>query len=114
MKWKNGFYFDSEAPEGAVSLTDEQYENFLKRQEEGFTIEDENGFPVLKDYRSKDIKDYLMKKEKLYKLSEDIIQFIAGEDVPNIDQRKSEFINIHNEVRKFEGKTPRIILTGNK
>lgn len=52
MKWKNGFYCDLEAPVGAVSLTNEEYENLLKGQEQGLTIEDENGKPVLKDYRT--------------------------------------------------------------
>lgn len=112
MKWKNGFYFDDEAPVGAVSLTDEEYENLLKGQEQGLTIEDENGKPVLKDYREKNdnaenIKEYLSNKEKLSKLTEDMIQYIAGEDVPNIEERKAEFIRVHNEVRAYEGKEQR-------
>lgn len=110
MKWKNGFYFDGEAPQGAVDITDEEYKSLLQGQSEGLTIEDENGKPVLKDYRPKnDIREYLTKKEKLSKISEDIIQYIAGEDVPNIEERKEEFIRIHNEVRVYEGKKVRNI-----
>lgn len=51
MKWKNGFYCDSEAPEGAVELTEEEYSALVCGQAEGLTIEEENGFPVLKDKR---------------------------------------------------------------
>lgn len=110
MKWKNGFYFDGEAPQGAVDITEKEYESLLKAQSEGMTIEDENGKPVLKDYRPKnDIREYLTKKEKLSKISEDIIQYIAGEDVPNFEERKAEFIRIHNEVRVYEGKKARNI-----
>ena len=62
MKWKNGFYFDDEAPVGAVSLTHEEYENLLKGQEQGLTIEDENGKPVLKNYR---INEDIINNKKL-------------------------------------------------
>lgn len=52
MKWKNGFYFNDEAPEDAVLLTKEEYESLLEGQRQGLTIEDEDGKPVLKDYRT--------------------------------------------------------------
>lgn len=51
MKWKNGFYFDEEAPEGAIELTDERYEELLAGQAQGLTIEERDGIPVLVDYR---------------------------------------------------------------
>lgn len=48
-------------------------------------------------------------KLELQKLSEDIIQHICGEDIPDIQDRMSKFIAIHNEVRILEGKEPREI-----
>lgn len=48
-------------------------------------------------------------KTELSKLSEDIIQYSAGEQVPDIEKRKTEFIELHNELRILEGKKPREI-----
>lgn len=52
MKWLKGFYLDEEAPEGAIELTDERYEDLLAGQAQGLTIEERDGIPVLVDYRS--------------------------------------------------------------
>ena len=52
-------------------------------------------------------KIYEENKRMLSKLTEDIVQYVAGEDVPNIEERKAEFIRIHNEVRVYEGKDAR-------
>lgn len=46
-------------------------------------------------------------KARLTALSEDIVQDQAGEIVPNIAERKAEFIAKHNELRVLEGKEPR-------
>lgn len=54
-------------------------------------------------------KIYEENKQMLVKLTEDIVQYVAGEDVPNIEERKAEFIRIHNEVRIYEGKEIRNI-----
>ena len=54
-------------------------------------------------------KVYQENKQILAKLTEDIVQSLAGEDVPNIEERKAEFIRIHNEVRIYEGKKIRNI-----
>lgn len=54
-------------------------------------------------------KIYEENKRMLSKLTEDIVQYVAGEDVPNIEERKAEFIRIHNEVRAYEGKEKRNI-----
>lgn len=58
---------------------------------------------------AKNAKVYQKNKQILAKLTEDIIQYVAGEDVPNIEERKAEFIRIHNEVRIYEGKEIRNI-----
>lgn len=51
MKWLKGFYLDEEAPEGAIELSDERYEELLAGQTQGLTIEEKDGIPVLVDYR---------------------------------------------------------------
>jgi len=46
-------------------------------------------------------------KLELAPLQEDIVQDIAGQVVPNIENKKAEFRRIHNEIRVLEGKLPR-------
>ena len=55
-------------------------------------------------------KSYEDNKNRLEKLTEDLVQSLAGEDVPDIEARKQEFIRIHNQVRAYEGKEARGIL----
>lgn len=49
-------------------------------------------------------------KRQLTKLSEDMIQEAVGEVVPNITDKKAQFITLHNELRVLEGKEPRTTL----
>lgn len=46
-------------------------------------------------------------RDELCALSQDIVQDIAGEYIPDIAERKRKFIALHNELRKYEGKLPR-------
>lgn len=46
-------------------------------------------------------------KGRLRQLSDDIVQAAAGESVPGIEDRKAEFVALHNELRALEGKEPR-------
>lgn len=46
-------------------------------------------------------------KERLSQLSEDFVQSWAGAYFPDIDARKKEFAQLHNELRVLFGKTPR-------
>lgn len=56
-----------------------------------------------KAYRAQEIKD------ELNRLSEDIIQDLVGERVPDIETRKSRFFQLHNELRTILGKEPRYL-----
>lgn len=47
------------------------------------------------------------KQYRLAQLSQDLIQAYVGEIVPNLVERKAEFIALHNELRVLEGKEPR-------
>jgi hypothetical protein len=46
-------------------------------------------------------------KQRLRSLSEDFEQDRLGLEVPDIAGRKAEFIYLHGELRKIEGKDPR-------
>jgi hypothetical protein len=46
-------------------------------------------------------------KERLSQLSEDFVQSWAGAQIADIDARKREFSELHNELRLILGKTPR-------
>ena len=48
-------------------------------------------------------------KERLRALSEDLVQVLAGEEIPDIEERRAEFVALHNELRVLEGKEPRLI-----
>lgn len=51
--------------------------------------------------------EILRLKNRITALTEDIIQDIVGEVVPNIEDKKAEFIQLHNELRAMLGKEPR-------
>lgn len=46
---------------------------------------------------------------RLRALTEDIVQSLVGEVVPDIESRRAEFVALHNELRVLEGKEPRLI-----
>lgn len=55
----------------------------------------------LKEMRIREIQ------QRLVELDQDIVQDIAGEVVPNIEERKAEFVTLHNELRLLLGKKER-------
>ena len=48
------------------------------------------------------------KKNRLSELSKDLVQAQAGLIIPNIEDKKLEFISLLNEIRAIEGKSPRL------
>lgn len=46
-------------------------------------------------------------KARLAELSNDFVQVWAGANISDIEDRKREFANLHNELRGLLGKTPR-------
>lgn len=48
------------------------------------------------------------KKNRLSELSKDLVQVQAGLIIPNIEDKKLEFISLLNEIRAIEGKSPRL------
>lgn len=52
-------------------------------------------------------------KRQLTSLNEDLLQVMAGVEIPNIEEKKAEFRRIHGDIRELEGK-PRERLKENK
>lgn len=61
------------------------------------------------DKQNKIEAEILPLKKELTALSEDIIQNLAGEIVPDIETRKAQFIEVHNQIRTLLDKKPRAI-----
>ena len=47
-------------------------------------------------------------KQRLDELNKDFIQYYLGAVISNIEEKKIEFISLHNELRELLGKEPRI------
>lgn len=43
-------------------------------------------------------------KRQLSSLNEDLLQVMAGVEIPNIEEKKAEFRRIHGDIRELEGK----------
>lgn len=41
---------------------------------------------------------------QLQPLNEDLLQVMAGVEIPNIEEKKAEFRRIHGDIRELEGK----------
>ncbi len=54
-------------------------------------------------------EQYLLNKKRLNSLSEDIIQSFTGIYIPNLEEKKVEFRSLLNQVRLYEGKSPKLI-----
>lgn len=87
---------------------------------------DETKYEEISQYNSNDlycdnngnikVKDEVLTKQKIHEiknrlneLNYDIVQDVAGEIVPNIEERKARFIELHNELRLLLGKDKRDI-----
>ena len=111
---ENGEQVVSPSYEPYPEYTDEQVDALFKQAlEQNATIADINGVPTLIS-RPAPTQDELNKiriaeiQARLTELDHDIVQDIAGEIVPNIEERKIEFIALHNELRTLLGKEQRL------
>ena len=50
-------------------------------------------------------RDIRRLKKQLQPLNEDLLQVMAGVEIPNIEERKAEFRRIHGDIRELEGKS---------
>lgn len=49
-------------------------------------------------------RDIRQLKKQLQPLNEDLLQVMAGVEIPNIEEKKAEFRRIHGDIRELEGK----------
>lgn len=49
-------------------------------------------------------RDIRQLKMQLQLLNEDLLQVMAGVEIPNIEEKKAEFRRIHGDIRELEGK----------
>ena len=49
-------------------------------------------------------RDIRRLKKQLQPLNEDLLQVMAGVEIPNIEEKKAEFRRIHGDIREVEGK----------
>ena len=49
-------------------------------------------------------RDIRQLKMQLQPLNEDLLQVMAGVEIPNIEEKKAEFRRIHADIRELEGK----------
>ena len=49
-------------------------------------------------------RDIRQLKMLLQPLNEDLLQVMAGVEIPNIEEKKAEFRRIHGDIRELEGK----------
>ena len=112
---ENGEQVVSPSYEPYPEYTDEQVDALFKQAvEQNATIADINGVPTLIS-RPAPTQDELNKiriaeiQARLTELDHDIVQDIAGEIVPNIEERKAEFVTLHNELRTLLGKEERAL-----
>lgn len=49
-------------------------------------------------------RDIRRLKMQLQPLNEDLLQVMAGVEIPNIEEKKAEFRRIHGDIRELEGK----------
>ena len=62
------------------------------------------------DFNQNKEKEILQIKKQLQKYTEDFIQESIGAVIPNIENKKIEFINLHNRLRTLEGKEARVYI----
>ena len=54
------------------------------------------------------MQEKMLIEQRLEELNKDFIQYYLGAVIPNIEEKKAEFISLHNELRVLLGKQPRI------
>ena len=112
MYWENGFYSKQNKDGTRKEISQEKWNELLEGQAKGYEIcSDEHGYPYLAEHKPGLDELLNMKKWELKKalisMQENIIQYLVGEKIDNIDELKQKFIATHNELRKLEGKPER-------
>lgn len=122
-KTRELFYYDLEngklVPEKLFvkyhPATDEEWELVrddlrILRQEKKDAYEEYEDIMVYVPFTAEEIKERRIAeiKLRLSQLSEDFVQSWAGAHIADIEARKREFADLHNELRGLLGKEPRV------
>jgi ferritin-like protein len=85
------------------------YEEFLKVWRNGpYRVEqDAEKTWLVEDEQIKKGREIEELQSRLDDLHKDLVQDLAGEVVPNLKERKKEFVVVHNRIRELQGKLPR-------
>ena len=109
--WENGFYLEQNENNTRIEITDERWQELLEEQSNGKMIYVDNGELKTKNYElsEEEIKQNRIEeiKNKLTELNYDFMQYFSGEEINDIEERKQEFIGLHNELRELLGKEKR-------
>lgn len=106
------------ATEGVGHYKNTYFPNGGIEREWVWDIEPQNAVESLDEYEEVQVyvpyteeqlkeKRVLEIKERLSQLSEDFVQSWAGAYIEDIEERKKEFAELHNQLRVLLGKTPR-------
>ena len=105
-----------------IEITDEEFDRLFCEQSQGKELKVVDGKVVAIEHEITDEERKQMRmseiQNRLNELSQDFIQVYLGADfgtklnengevINIIDERKEEFITLHNELRELLGKTPR-------
>lgn len=111
--WDNGFYLEQNNENTRLEITDDLWKNLLEEQSKGKEIYYENNELKVREriITEEDKKNIRINeiKEMLSELDYDIIQYTAGEEIEDIENRKAMFVELHNELRTLLGKEKRKI-----
>lgn len=109
--WENGFYLEQNEDNTRIEITDERWQELLEEQSNSKMIYLDNGELKTKNYKlsEEDIKQNRIEeiKNKLTELNYDFMQYFSGEQIDDIENRKQDFIKLHNELRELLGKEKR-------
>lgn len=96
-----------------IDLTDEEFDNLMCEQAKGKELKVVNSKVIAVEHeRTQEEINRSRESEiqkRLEELTKDFAQVEAGLVIDDIEERKSEFRTLLNEIRVLQGKQPRVI-----
>lgn len=97
-----------------IKVTIEEFDKLMCEQSQGKELKVDCGKIVAVEHTltETELKQNQIKeiKQRLNELNKDFIQESIGAVIPNIENKKIEFINLHNKLRILEGKEARVYI----
>lgn len=111
--WEDGFYLEQNKDGTRLEISDDEWQELLGKHSNGEIIYlDNNQLKTKKiEITEEELKQRRIYeiKSRLTELNYDLVQDFVGEIIEDIEQRKQEFISLHNELRELLGKEKRKI-----